>query len=310
MRERTKDTWGLWRKHVLNPESNVQFGEGGAGTFSDGKLYSQIKDPKHLRAQGADRVRQGRRAGGNSLRVSKPHIGTFRLVGMVENMRARDRGAGRRNSLSSSASTTSLIEDGHRSAAWCWPAARRIAQRPRRAGGRPQRARHLRDAARARRLHGSQAVLHRLSHRASAIADRPRAAGAECRQSAARRGRLQAGAPRQERPLGLQLLHVPRRHGGGGHLRAGPRGHQRHEPVFAQRAQRQRAASWSASRPRIIPARSAGRHRVAAQLEARAFELGGGNYDAPGATGRRFPRRAAFHPARQRSSPPTRRACT
>ncbi len=47
VRERTKDTWGLWRKHVLNPESNVQFGEGGAGTFSDGKLYSQIKDPKH-----------------------------------------------------------------------------------------------------------------------------------------------------------------------------------------------------------------------------------------------------------------------
>ena len=60
VRERTKDTWGLWRKRVLNPESNVQFGEGGAGTFSDGKLYSQIKDPKHLRPQGADRVRQGR----------------------------------------------------------------------------------------------------------------------------------------------------------------------------------------------------------------------------------------------------------
>ncbi len=50
VRERTKDTWGLWRKSVLNPESNVQFGEGGAGTFSDGKLYSQIKDPRHLTA--------------------------------------------------------------------------------------------------------------------------------------------------------------------------------------------------------------------------------------------------------------------
>ena len=44
VRERTKDTWGLWRRGVLNPESNVQFGEGGAGTFSDGKLYSRIKD--------------------------------------------------------------------------------------------------------------------------------------------------------------------------------------------------------------------------------------------------------------------------
>ncbi|MEN9397339.1 MAG: hypothetical protein RLZ81_1869, partial [Pseudomonadota bacterium] len=48
VRQRTKDTWGLWRNGVLNPESNVQFGEGGAGTFSDGKLYSQIKDPRHL----------------------------------------------------------------------------------------------------------------------------------------------------------------------------------------------------------------------------------------------------------------------
>jgi uncharacterized FAD-dependent dehydrogenase len=65
VRERTQDTWGLWRKGRLNPESNVQFGEGGAGTFSDGKLYSQIKDPGHRGAQGADRIRQGRRAGRN-----------------------------------------------------------------------------------------------------------------------------------------------------------------------------------------------------------------------------------------------------
>ncbi|HEX2940745.1 MAG TPA: FAD-dependent monooxygenase, partial [Rhodopila sp.] len=48
VRERTKDTWGLWRRAVLTPESNVQFGEGGAGTFSDGKLYSGIKDPHGL----------------------------------------------------------------------------------------------------------------------------------------------------------------------------------------------------------------------------------------------------------------------
>ena len=48
VRQRTKDTWGLWRQGVLNPESNVQFGEGGAGTFSDGKLWSQISDPRHL----------------------------------------------------------------------------------------------------------------------------------------------------------------------------------------------------------------------------------------------------------------------
>ena len=86
VRERTKDTWGLWRKHVLNPESNVQFGEGGAGTFSDGKLYSQIKDPKHYgRKVLTEFVKAG--APEEILYVSKPHIGTFRLVGMVETMR-------------------------------------------------------------------------------------------------------------------------------------------------------------------------------------------------------------------------------
>jgi uncharacterized FAD-dependent dehydrogenase len=87
VRERTKDTWGLWRKSVLNPESNVQFGEGGAGTFSDGKLYSQIKDPNHLgRKVLTEFVKAG--APEEILFVSKPHIGTFRLVGMVEAMRA------------------------------------------------------------------------------------------------------------------------------------------------------------------------------------------------------------------------------
>ena len=87
VRERTQDTWRLWRKHVLDPESNVQFGEGGAGTFSDGKLYSQIKDPRFLgRKVMAEFVKAG--APEEILYVSKPHIGTFRLVGMVEQMRA------------------------------------------------------------------------------------------------------------------------------------------------------------------------------------------------------------------------------
>ena len=86
VRERTQDTWGLWRKKVLNPESNVQFGEGGAGTFSDGKLYSQIKDPRYLgRKVLTEFVKAG--APEEILYVSKPHIGTFRLVGMVETMR-------------------------------------------------------------------------------------------------------------------------------------------------------------------------------------------------------------------------------
>ena len=87
VRERTKDTWGLWRKGVLNPESNVQFGEGGAGTFSDGKLWSQISDPRHLtRKVLTEFVKAG--APEEILFVAKPHIGTFRLVGVVEKLRA------------------------------------------------------------------------------------------------------------------------------------------------------------------------------------------------------------------------------
>jgi uncharacterized protein len=86
VRERTKDTWGLWRKSVLNPESNVQFGEGGAGTFSDGKLYSQIKDPHH---HGRKVLTEFVKAGGPEeiLYAAKPHIGTFRLVTIVESLR-------------------------------------------------------------------------------------------------------------------------------------------------------------------------------------------------------------------------------
>jgi uncharacterized FAD-dependent dehydrogenase len=87
VRRRTQDTWALWRKKVLTPESNVQFGEGGAGLFSDGKLYSQIKDPKFY---GRKVMHEFVRAGAPEeiLFVSKPHIGTFRLTGIVERMRA------------------------------------------------------------------------------------------------------------------------------------------------------------------------------------------------------------------------------
>lgn len=87
VRERTKDTFGFWRKKELNTESNVQFGEGGAGTFSDGKLYSQVKDPKQYgRKVLTEFVEAG--APEEIMYVSKPHIGTFKLVAMVERMRA------------------------------------------------------------------------------------------------------------------------------------------------------------------------------------------------------------------------------
>ena len=86
VRERTKDTFALWRKSVLSPESNVQFGEGGAGTFSDGKLYSGIKDPEYLGRRVLEEfVRAG--APPEILFAAKPHIGTFRLVSMVESIR-------------------------------------------------------------------------------------------------------------------------------------------------------------------------------------------------------------------------------
>ena len=93
VRERTKDTWGLWRRSVLNPGSNVQFGEGGAGTFSDGKLYSQIKDPGF---RGRKVLEEFVKAGAPEeiLWVAKPHIGTFRLVSMVEHIRATIEGLG------------------------------------------------------------------------------------------------------------------------------------------------------------------------------------------------------------------------
>ena len=87
VRERTQDTWGLWRQGKLDPESNVQFGEGGAGTFSDGKLHSQIKDPG-FRGRKVLEEFVAADAPPEILYVSKPHIGTFRLVRVVENLRA------------------------------------------------------------------------------------------------------------------------------------------------------------------------------------------------------------------------------
>jgi len=93
VRRRTKDTWALWRNKILTPESNVQFGEGGAGLFSDGKLYSQIKDPKFY---GRKVMQEFVRAGAPEeiLYVSKPHIGTFRLTGVVSAMREEIRRLG------------------------------------------------------------------------------------------------------------------------------------------------------------------------------------------------------------------------
>ena len=111
VRERTLDTWGLWRLRALDPESNVQFGEGGAGTFSDGKLWSQVSDPRHLtRKVLTEFVKAG--APEEIMFVAKPHIGTFRLVGVVEKMRAEIESLGGEIHFQQRVSDV-LIEQGH-----------------------------------------------------------------------------------------------------------------------------------------------------------------------------------------------------
>jgi uncharacterized protein len=89
VRDRTADTFGFWKGKIeFNPESNAQFGEGGAGTFSDGKLYSQVKDPQHYgRKVLTELVNAG--ASPEILYINKPHIGTFKLVGVVQNIRTK-----------------------------------------------------------------------------------------------------------------------------------------------------------------------------------------------------------------------------
>ncbi|GAC1533061.1 MAG: NAD(P)/FAD-dependent oxidoreductase [Ramlibacter sp.] len=111
VRQRTRDTWGLWRQRVLQPESNVQFGEGGAGTFSDGKLWSQIKDPRHL---GRKVMQEFVKAGAPEeiLVAAHPHIGTFKLVKVVETMREQIVGLGGEIRFQQRV-TDFVIEGGH-----------------------------------------------------------------------------------------------------------------------------------------------------------------------------------------------------
>jgi hypothetical protein len=124
VRERTKDTWGLWRRSELNPESNVQFGEGGAGTFSDGKLYSRIKDPRHLgRKVLVEFVKAG--APDDILYEAHPHIGTFRLVTMVMSMRDTIEKLGGEYRFSTRVSGFDIAGEGRTAscAACIWPMA-------------------------------------------------------------------------------------------------------------------------------------------------------------------------------------------
>jgi len=112
VRERTKDTWGLWRRGVLDPTSNAQFGEGGAGTFSDGKLHSGISDARH---QGRKVLSEFVKAGAPEeiLYVAKPHIGTFRLVTVVENVRAEIESLGGEYRFGTKVVDLDIADDGN-----------------------------------------------------------------------------------------------------------------------------------------------------------------------------------------------------
>jgi hypothetical protein len=78
VKQRTLQTFAFWRGETdIDPESNAQFGEGGAGTFSDGKLYSQVSDPEHYgRKVLEELVASG--ANADILTLQRPHIGTFK----------------------------------------------------------------------------------------------------------------------------------------------------------------------------------------------------------------------------------------
>jgi uncharacterized FAD-dependent dehydrogenase len=173
VRERTKDTWGLWRQGVLDPESNVQFGEGGAGTFSDGKLWSQISDPRHLTRKVLTEFVQGRCARRDPVRGQAAH----RHLPPGEHGRedaCRDRSPGRRDPLPSSRWSTCTSRRAP-AVRGCAGRGEQLRRRPCRAGAGPQRARHLCDAAAAGCVHGGQAVFGGLSHRAPAsVIDRAR----------------------------------------------------------------------------------------------------------------------------------------
>jgi hypothetical protein len=203
VRERTQDTWGLWRRGQLDPESNVQFGEGGAGLFSDGKLYSQVRDPRHLGRKVMAEFVPGRRAGGNPLGRAPARRHLQAGEGGGEPARA-DHRPGRRDPLPAPRDR-SATGTGAGGAV------------PARAEGRKPSERRTRELpprhvvlALGHSARDTFAVLHargvamvakpfsigvRIEHPQGR--DRPRALGPPRRPPAAGRGRLQAGAPRQ-----------------------------------------------------------------------------------------------------------------
>ena len=229
VRERTRDTWGFWRRSALHPESNVQFGEGGAGTFSDGKLWSGIGDPLY---QGRKVLEEFVRCGAPAeiLWSSKPHIGTFRLVTVVEGLRATIEALGGEYRFGARVEDVEVAED---------PEGRRRVTALHLAGGERIAASHV-VLAIGHSARDTMTMLHRQGVRMDAkplsigvriehpqaLIDQARFGDNAGHAQAGRCG-LQAGPPlqrgrRRGGALGVQLLHVPRRHGG--RRRVGTRG--------------------------------------------------------------------------------------
>jgi len=279
VRERTQDTWGLWRKKVLNPESNVQFGEGGAGTFSDGKLYSQIKDPRHLgRKVLTEFVRAG--APEEILYVAKPHIGTFRLVGMVETMRHEIEALGGEIRFQQRV-TDVLIEDGRIEGVTL-------------ASGEILRSRHVVLAL----GHSARDTFEMLHARGVHLEAKPFSIGfrIEHPQSLIDRARL---GPNAGNPLlgaaDYKLVHHAKNGRavysfcmcpGGAVVAAASEPNRVVTNGMSQYSRNERNANAGIV-VGITPADFSGDDPLAGialqrKLEARAFELGGGNYDAPG----------------------------
>ena len=307
VRRRTQDTWALWRKNTLTPESNVQFGEGGAGLFSDGKLYSQIKDPKFYGRKVMHEFVRAGRAGRDPVRqqAAHRHVPAHRRGGSDArgDHRARRRGA--------------LREQGDRPADRERPDRRRACSR----AARRSRSRHVVLAL----GHSARDTFRMLRARGVFIEPKPFALGfrIEHPQSLIDRARLgkYAGHPElgaadyklvhhaQQWPRGVQLLHVSGRHRGGRDLRARARGDQRHEPVLAQRAQCQRGHRRRHQSGSGFPGRAAGRRGTAGAAGIAGLRAGRQRLLRAGATGRRLHSRRAVHRSSAKSSPRTSPAC-
>ena len=235
VRERTVDTFGFWRKRELNPGIERAVRRRRRRHLFGRQAVQPDQGSETLWPQGADGIRQGRRARRDHVceQAAYRHLPPGQDGGRDAR---RNRAPGRRIPFWKQGGryryrTGPRRRPGARRGAGQW---RDDCQQPRGAGDRPQRARHLRDAAPARRVYRGKTVFDRFPRRTPAIPDRQLPLRPQRRPPYPRRGRLQAGAPRQQWPLGLQLLHVPWRHGGGGRVRTGPPGDERHEPVFAQ----------------------------------------------------------------------------